>query len=146
MEILTIMCSCCGSKERIWYSASDVNDAVKRGWNSYGTVLYCPKCSATWEERNGTDRKMSGAENTVKLMDELAEKQKPKTVTEFCSECDREITTEWDVETDGYKTYCPSCGNRLMLCDECQHRKGYYHDDCDYDGSTDTCRFNGRGE
>lgn len=142
MDILTIMCSSCGKKERFGYSAENVNGAVKRGWNSFGGALYCPECSATWEERNGADRKMSGAENTVRLMDEFFERQQPRTVTEFCPECEMEITMQWDVERDGFKAFCPNCGNRLMLCDECKHRSGNYRDDCDYDGMTDTCKFN----
>lgn len=44
-----------------------------------------------------------------------------KTVVEYCSECDTENEFRWDVETDGYKAYCPHCGKVLMLCDECVH-------------------------
>ena len=65
-------------------------------------------------------------------------------VTEYCPECESEIELRWDVSKDGYKTYCPVCGNRLMLCDACHHRRlnGEYIDDCDYCSDTDTCRFN----
>lgn len=64
-------------------------------------------------------------------------------VTEWCSECETEIEMNWDVKTMGYKAYCPRCGERLMLCDECQHRiDGSYTGDCDFDTLTDTCRFN----
>lgn len=66
-----------------------------------------------------------------------------KLVTEYCPECESEVEMRWDVEKDGYKAYCPVCGERLMLCDECQHRTGGERtEDCDYDGTTDTCRFN----
>ena len=44
-----------------------------------------------------------------------------KTVVEYCSECDTENEFRWDVETDGYKAYCPHCGKVLMLCEECVH-------------------------
>ena len=64
-------------------------------------------------------------------------------VTEFCPECESEIEIRWDVKTDGYKAYCPVCGSRLMLCDECQHRVDDNQTcDCDYDSKTDSCRFN----
>ena len=63
--------------------------------------------------------------------------------TEVCPNCDAEVELRWDVKKDGYKAFCPHCGARLMLCDECQHRiGGGYAGDCDYDSNTDTCRFN----
>jgi predicted RNA-binding Zn-ribbon protein involved in translation (DUF1610 family) len=67
--------------------------------------------------------------------------------TEVCPNCDSEITMVWDVKQNGYKAYCPVCGNRLMLCDMCHHRGdgGEFVDDCDYDSETDTCRFNQEG-
>ena len=49
----------------------------------------------------------------------------------------------WDIERDGYKAYCPYCGERLMLCDECQHRnEGEFTNDCNFDSKNDVCRFN----
>ena len=63
-----------------------------------------------------------------------------RTVTEFCPHCENEITMMWDVETRGYKAYCPVCGGRLMLCDECFHGEPGYS--CDYSSETDTCRHN----
>ena len=63
------------------------------------------------------------------------------TVIEVCQECMREIELRWDVRNDGYKAYCPVCGSRLMLCDECQHDSdGNCTDDCDYDAVTNTCK------
>ena len=62
------------------------------------------------------------------------------TVTEVCPYCESEITMEWDVADRGYKAYCPVCGSRLMLCDECQHGEPGYS--CNYDSKTDTCRHN----
>lgn len=63
-------------------------------------------------------------------------------VTEWCPSCENEIEMRWSVEEMGYKAFCPVCGNRLMLCDECQH--GENPPPCDYDRETDTCRFNRR--
>lgn len=66
-------------------------------------------------------------------------------VTEICPNCEMEVTLFWNPKEDGYKAYCPYCGERLMLCDECIHRfNGEYYDDCDYCSKTDTCRFNNR--
>ena len=66
-----------------------------------------------------------------------------KLITEYCANCETEVEMFWDVETDGYKAYCPVCRARLMLCDECQHRNdGKLTDDCDYCSASDACRFN----
>lgn len=72
----------------------------------------------------------------------------PSTVTEWCSECEAEISMEWSVTDRGYKAFCPVCGKRLMLCDACQHRgpDGSYVEDCDYDSETNACRFNKKGK
>ena len=42
---------------------------------------------------------------------------------ETCPNCGNEFVEEWNVDTLGYKTYCPVCGNTLMLCDACIHSK-----------------------
>lgn len=65
-------------------------------------------------------------------------------VTEWCPHCESEITMTWDVESMGYKAFCSVCGERLMLCDECQHSgpDGTYTGGCDYCSESDTCRFN----
>lgn len=67
-------------------------------------------------------------------------------VTEWCPNCETEIELIWNVEKMGYKAFCPVCGERLMLCDECQHRgeNGEYTGDCDFDYGVDSCRFNKR--
>lgn len=59
-------------------------------------------------------------------------------VTEYCSECESEITMRWNIREDGMKAYCPVCGKRLMLCSMCAIRTTT----CDYDNDTDTCFFN----
>ena len=77
------------------------------------------------------------------LDDALRHQNDPAVVTEVCPNCDAEVKLRWDVKKDGYKAFCPHCGARLMLCDECQHRPGGgCTGDCDYDSNTDTCRFN----
>ena len=68
-------------------------------------------------------------------------------VTEVCPHCESEIEMRWDTDALGFKAFCPVCGERLMLCDECQHSgpDGGPTWPCDYDGTTDTCRFNRSG-
>ena len=54
-------------------------------------------------------------------------------VFELCPHCGLEAHLFWDIEADGYKAYCPNCGKRLMLCDECMHGHGNDCGSCDYD-------------
>lgn len=62
-------------------------------------------------------------------------------VTEVCPHCECEITMMWSIESMGYKAFCPVCGERLMLCDECLHSgpDGEYTGKCDYCSKTDSC-------
>lgn len=60
-------------------------------------------------------------------------------VAECCPHCESEIEMMWNTETMGFKAFCPVCGGRLMLCDECRHSgKGV----CDYCRETDSCKHN----
>lgn len=61
------------------------------------------------------------------------------TVTECCPHCQSEIEMRWNTDTDGFKAFCPVCGNRLMLCDECSHAEN--SKGCDYDTRSDSCRY-----
>lgn len=61
-------------------------------------------------------------------------------VTEVCPHCGAEVEIHgWDTDRNGFKAFCPYCGGRLMLCDECRHSEC---GDCNYDSVTDTCRHN----
>lgn len=62
------------------------------------------------------------------------------TVTEVCPHCESEIEMRWDTDKMGFKAYCPVCGNRLMLCDECRHAET--PGPCDYDSALDCCQHN----
>ena len=49
--------------------------------------------------------------------------------TEWCAECDNESKIIWDIRIDGFRTYCPHCGQELTLCDACMHRFGRMHEE-----------------
>lgn len=50
---MNITCSCCGASRSFRYDAANVLKLVyTEGWRSYGSALYCPECSATWDKRN----------------------------------------------------------------------------------------------
>ncbi|MCM1237283.1 MAG: phage terminase large subunit family protein, partial [Ruminococcus flavefaciens] len=61
-------------------------------------------------------------------------------VTEVCPHCENEVEMRWDTDTKGFRAFCPHCGKRLMLCDECMHTEGCSA--CDYDARTDSCHHN----
>lgn len=62
-----------------------------------------------------------------------------KSITEMCPVCESEITVEWDIENYGYEMYCPSCGNKMRLCDECLHAADNTGKKCDFDRITGDC-------
>lgn len=65
-----IRCSNCGKSRRLTTSRREsLENAVKKGWGSSGSALYCPKCSATWHERN--TKSMSDSPNTFLVMASL---------------------------------------------------------------------------
>ena len=59
-------------------------------------------------------------------------------VVEVCPHCMSEIEMRWNTDTQGFKAFCPVCGKRLMLCDECLHTQD---GDCDYDSELNSCKF-----
>jgi predicted RNA-binding Zn-ribbon protein involved in translation (DUF1610 family) len=74
----------------------------------------------------------------LRRLDQLHLEMSPHEVTELCPSCGKEVTIIWDTEKDGYRAYCPYCGEWLMLCSAC-------HDNdfaCDYSKDTDSCRWN----
>jgi len=62
--------------------------------------------------------------------------------TEWCGNCDHEVTLHWDIRENGFRAYCPYCGKRLMLCDACMHRFGDMHDNWQ---SCKNCLFKNKG-
>lgn len=69
--MIEIMCSNCGATGKISQWMPSLFNAVDEGWGSYGSALYCPKCTATWEERNGKNRPLEDERNTFRVMSEF---------------------------------------------------------------------------
>ena len=61
------------------------------------------------------------AENYIQSLQKKVEQYEQFMVVEVCPHCENEIEMRWDTAANGYKAFCPVCGNRLMLCDECLH-------------------------
>lgn len=59
-------------------------------------------------------------------------------VVEVCPKCGAENIMTWDVEKDGYVAYCPHCGSKMMLCDECLHSDNAPI--CDWNPRNGCCR------
>ncbi len=74
------------------------------------------------------------------------DKDRTYMVTEMCPHCESEVEMRWNTDTMGFKAFCPVCGKKLMLCDECRHvdfdQCGYDSDQCDYDSKRDCCKHN----
>ena len=77
MKSVRIQCSCCGNSTSFSYTATNVMKQIKEGWNSFGSALYCPICSKTWNERN-KDKELNGKWNTMRLIDEWYDNQHRK--------------------------------------------------------------------
>lgn len=73
------------------------------------------------------------------LREAYLEEPRTYTVTELCPHCESEVEMIWNADVDGFKAFCPHCGKRLMLCDECLHSGT---SNCDYSMNTDSCRHN----
>ena len=54
-------------------------------------------------------------------------------MVEWCLHCERQVVMLWDVKEDDMVAYCPYCGKRMMLCEQCQG-------ECDYDYGIDLCK------
>lgn len=66
-----IQCSNCGrSYVFYWnkYEYPNPSEAIRNGWGSYSNNLYCPKCTKSWEERNGEDKPMNSKFATLDIM------------------------------------------------------------------------------
>ena len=74
--------------------------------------------------------------------DKAVDYERTYIVTEYCPHCENEIEMRWDTDMRGFKAFCPVCGERLMLCDECQHTEKA--GGCDYNSETGFCRYNPR--
>lgn len=92
----------------------------------------------------------SQAAEAIEELIEMAKKQtkvdseRTYTVVEFCPHCESEIEMQWNTDILGFEAFCPVCGKRLMLCDECRHAEDGAH--CDYDSETDSCKHNPKKE
>ena len=63
-------------------------------------------------------------------------------ICEVCPDCGAENIIRWDVEKEGYVAYCPRCGSKMMLCDECLHSDNA--PTCDWNPRNGCCREHGK--
>ena len=74
--MILIQCSNCGTHREIKYAIGRIVQAINDGWDSYGNALYCPECSRTWEKRNGKNKPLNGYWNTMRIIDEIHDRQR----------------------------------------------------------------------
>ena len=109
----TLTCSNCGMSQNI--RADGLAAAITSGWNSYGSALYCPDCSSTWDKRN-RGRPMAGVLNTAQL---IAER-----LVESCCGTGESCWTGWDtssyigVDDTGEPRYAR---RRFFRCKKCRY-------------------------
>ena len=98
-----------------------------------------PRCATCQFSQNGDKCKLTvhNVDNWDPTWGELLSLRKNFEVTEVCPHCDREITLIWDVDNDGYRVFCPSCGEEIMLCDVCLHADDNLGGKCDFKADFD---------
>lgn len=110
--------------------------------------LNCNNCELAKDARNAgigycriiQEEAADRIESLLEKIDEI----EASAVIELYPHCETEVEMKWDVETFGYKAYCPYCGKHLLLCDACQHPNGKYDGNCDY--SLGNCRYSRKDE
>ena len=103
MNKVRVCCSCCGSS--VVATERDIRSLIKKGWGSYGSAIYCPECTRTWDERN-PNRPMPGPENTYTVLENMMESDFDRD----CPNCGAKIEVDW--------RYCPYCGGHVPPLDE----------------------------
>jgi len=74
-----LQCSRCGNRRRISDRVgTHATKAVNAGWRSFGTALYCPKCSDTWHERN--DKPLNPKNYTLERIVQMQLLSRPREV------------------------------------------------------------------
>lgn len=64
-------------------------------------------------------------------------------IHQHCDNCDNDVLIQWDILSYGFIAYCPFCGEKLFLCNACEHNINHANDcdwKCDYNGNQ-TCMF-----
>ncbi|MEY8369760.1 DUF4314 domain-containing protein [Anaerovoracaceae bacterium 42-11] len=114
------------------------------GCNSDEIFEYDTLCVNLSEIKGEEETFSKERENLIKALKKRVEQANQYMVVEMCPYCESEIEMRWDAESRGYKAFCPVCGQRLMLCDECQHSgpDGEFTGNCDFCTETDSCYRN----
>ena len=76
--MIQIQCSNGGTTHQMKYAVGRIVQAISNGWDSYGNALYCPECCRTWEKRNGKNKPLSGKWNTMRIIDEIHDRQQKR--------------------------------------------------------------------
>ena len=106
-------------------------------WSFDEWATICKLCGLPTGQTERIVLHASEMECFVDLSKKAVDGERTYIVTEVCPHCESEVEMRWNTDTMGFKAFCPVCGERLMLCDECRHTEE--PTPCDYDSKTDTC-------
>ena len=128
---------------RLGHNSADLRDPIFWDPEDWSPEEWKALCKIFGLPPGMTERMVlhaSELEYAICSPDRAVDYERTYIVTEYCPHCENEIEMRWDTDTRGFKAFCPVCGKRLMLCDECQHtgKAG----GCDYNSETGFCRYN----
>lgn len=106
-------------------------------WSFDEWATICKLCGLPLGQTERIVLHASEMECFVDLGKKVVDGERTYIATEVCPHCESEVEMRWNTDTMSYKAFCPVCGKRLMLCDECRHTEE--PTPCDYDNKTDTC-------
>lgn len=106
-------------------------------WSFSEWAAICKLCGLPLGQTERIVLHASEIECFVDLGKETVDGERTYIVTEMCPHCESEVEMRWNTDAMGFRAFCPVCGKRLMLCDECRHTEEPTR--CDYDSKTDTC-------
>ena len=75
---------------------------------------------------------MNVLSNAIQVLQSHCVNQPRCATCQFSQNGDKCKLTVHNVDNDGYRVFCPSCGEEIMLCDACLHADDNLGGKCDF--------------